>query len=79
MKNPFQWIGEQVGSGAAEKAPKKFLEGIANAIIEPPKILKEKWDGLSDEDKIRVIGVLRTTADLYIKYGSRAASGKMEF
>jgi hypothetical protein len=67
----FKWIGKRVTTGAVEKA--------VEFILSPPKKLVGAWEGIPDEDKERIKNVIRTTADLYIKYGSKAAHGKVEF
>lgn len=75
----LKWIGERISAGAIRKAPRHLLEGLADVISKPPKKIISAWKNMPEEDQERIINLLRTTADLYIKYGSKAAKGKIEF
>lgn len=67
----LKWIGKRIVEGAIRKAPRQLIEGFIDVVKAPPEALLEAWDGIEAEDQQRIIDVLRTTADLYIKYGSK--------
>ena len=77
----------RLGKKMFRNAPKDVLEGILDLVEAPPKRLFELLARLrgyidknvDEDDRKRILDVLRTSADLYIKYGSKAAGGKINF